>query len=138
MGELEDAKFATTGLSILSFFLDTIPHARMAEETKDSTEIPVLGGDRPVSPLPRAPRHPGAPPPVQHHRPNSPRMEAYRPEISDEGHLRQQMKTTGDTPMSRGQFELWADEFEIAKVTAQRWSTHLTPARVQRDLFFSE
>ena len=34
----------------------------MAEETKDSTVIPVLGGDRPESPLPRTPGRPGTPP----------------------------------------------------------------------------
>ncbi len=37
----------------------------MAEETKDSTVIPVLGGDRPDSPLPRTPGRLGPEPPTE-------------------------------------------------------------------------
>ena len=99
----------------------------MAEETKDSTMIPVLGGDRPVSPLPRTPGRPGSPPPLQHYtKEPAPRFAMYR----DPGHLRQEMKTIG-THHKRAYSNMY-------DIRYQRHFTKRFPMDNYRNLWFTE
>ena len=126
----------------------------MAEETKNSTVIPVLGGDRPVSPLPRVPHHPGAPPPIQHVVPGAALargMWGWSDQMHDApGHVRQELKTIGDYQKKRSSVNIYDLPMNLddVNITSQRLvsrydapnpeATVSNLRRVKRNLWYTE